>query len=375
MKELEKTSWVRTIDSIDSGLKVTTSIMYGLGNISENLTTEDTLGRMIRQQSYTALYSVLLVLLVPPQLFLSILTIVGLCTGRTFRKIKAQRNLMILMAGMGFVSSASELMFAIAEYLFVHRYKEAGVIFCHGASWFVHVNGTMRSCLLTALSVTVYIILKHGHKKIRSTPLYISLVGMLVVVLILGIPHLVPAAISYSTPLDGVICFTNASPAGYVGISLAIFLLGIPARFLSIGVIVAGVIFVKKHRTNITEHKELKVAMIKLTACLIILNVIVFAANLLLFTPNLLLVVSTDKISFVGLTISVIISGLISQSSSAIATPLAMMIVFKPLRKETKRVLFKICCRDIDKNSNEHRDTSTSTPYSASKDKPNSLSV
>jgi hypothetical protein len=118
LKELEKTSWVRTIDSIDSGLKVTTSIMYGLGNISENLTTEDTLGRMIRQQSYTALYSVLLVLLVPPQLFLSILTIAGLCTGKTFRKIKAQRNL-ILMAGMGFVSSVSELMLVIAEHIFL----------------------------------------------------------------------------------------------------------------------------------------------------------------------------------------------------------------------------------------------------------------
>ena len=230
--------------------------LHGLGNISENLTTEDTLGRMIRQQGYTALNSALLILLVPPQLFLSVFTIAGLCTGKTFRKIKPQRNLMILMAGMGFVSSMSEVMLAITEYLFVYGHKDAGVIFCHGASWFINLNGGMRTCLLTALSVTIYITLKQGHKKIKKTYLYISLVGMLMVVLILGIPHFVPAALNFSTPLDGAICFVNPSLAGYAVIGLA-FLVGMPVRCIMIGVIVASVVFVKKRNAMETEHKKI----------------------------------------------------------------------------------------------------------------------
>ena len=339
--------------------------LYGLGNISENLTTEDTLGRMIRQQSYTALNSALLVLLVPPQLFLSVFTIAGLCTGKTFRKIKAHRNLMILMVGMGFVSSVSEVMLAIAQYFFVYGHKDAGVIFCHGASWFINLNGGMRTCLLTALSVTVYIILKHGHKKIKKTHLYISLVGMLMVVFIFGIPHLVPAALNFSTPLDGAICFVNPSPAGYAIIGLA-YLVGMPVRCIMIGVIVASVIFVKKHNAMKTEHKELKIAMIKLAACLITLHVIVTIANNISFTPFIILIATSNQVNIQGVVISKMFSLFISQSSSAFATPLVMMIVFKPLQKETKKTLFKMCCRDIDKKSNEHRDRSTSTSHSAS---------
>ena len=340
--------------------------MYGLLNISENLTTEDTLGSALRQQGYTALYSALLVLLVPPQLFLSILTIAGLCTGKTFRKIKAQRNLMILMAGMGFVSSMSELMLAFAQFLFVHNYKDAGVIFCHGGGWLAFINGTMRLCLLTALSVTVYIVVKHGHEKINNTHLCISLVGMVIFVIILGVPYFIPTVLRFNEPLDGTICFNNPSLAGYVGFGIAIVLLDIPARFITIAVIIAGLVFVKKHRSFITEHKELKVAMIKLVTCLIILNFIVTAANYLLFTPVIFLVTSTDQTNVGDLGIPTIFSHFIGLSSPAIATPLVMMIVFKPLQKETKRVLFKMCCKDIDKNLNGHRDTSTSTPYSAS---------
>ena len=343
---------------------------YGLSNISENLTTEDTLGSALRQQGYTALYSVLLILLVPPQLFLSVLTIAGLCTGKTFRKIKAQRNLMILMAGMGFVSSVSELMLVIAEYLFVHGFKELGVIFCHGASWFINLSGGMRMFLLTALSVTVYIILKHGHKKIKSILFYISLVGMLMVVIILGIPHLVPAALNFSTPLDGAICFVNPSPAGYAVIGLNL-LVGIPVRCIMIGGVVASVVFVKRHHTTISEHKQLKMAMIKLAACLITLHVILTIANYIIFTPFIIILVAAkNQINVQGVGILTIFSHFISLSTSAIATPLAMMIVFKPLQKETKRMLFMMCCRDIDKKSNAHSNTSTSTPHSASKAKP-----
>ena len=234
------------------------------GNFSQNATTESPLASALRQQGYTALVSALLVLLVPPQLFLSILTIAGLCTGKAFRKIKAQRNLMISIAAMGFVSSATKVLYAIAEYLFVHSKKEAGVIFCHAAVLSYYFNTTMRAALIATLSVTVYITVKHGYKKIKSIYLYIALVILLVIVLLFGIQFALPFANSFNDPLDGVICSNKRSILGYIGLGLGIAMLYIPTHIATVGVTIATFVFAKKHYNLLTKSKELKVAMVKI---------------------------------------------------------------------------------------------------------------
>ena len=217
--------------------------MYESGNFSQNATTESPFASV---QGYTALVSILLVLLVPPQLFLSILTIAGLCTGKTFRKIKAQRNLMISIAAMGFVTSATEVLYAIAEYLFVYDKKEAGVIFCHAAILFYLFNLTMRAALLATLSVAVYITVKHGHEEIKGTYLYIAMVIILVVVLLFSILNALPFANSFSDPLEGVICSSKPSFLGYIGLVLDIAVVYIPARIVTAGVAIATLCLCKK---------------------------------------------------------------------------------------------------------------------------------
>ena len=342
--------------------------MYGVKNISENVTTESPMASVLGVQGYTALVSVLLVLLVPPQLFLSILTIAGLCTGRTFRKIKAQRNMMINIALMGFVSSATEVMLAISEYLYVHGKKEAGEIFCHAASWFFYFNASMRICLLASLSMTVYITVKYGPRKIKMMYVNIALVTIIAIIFILSFPHFVPTAISYHDPFDGVICFAHPSPLGYVGIGLAIFIVDIPAHVVSIGVVIATLVYARKHGNLVSEFKELKMALTKLTTCLIILNIVVTVANYLPFTPFIVLVTGHNQFDFATLVIVTEFSYYISQSTSAIVSPLVMIVIFKPLRKNTKKVLLKMCCRDSCKTENGMKSPTTSTPNTLSTD-------
>ena len=323
-------------------------------NFSQNATAENPIASVLGVQGYIALNSVLLVLLIPPQLFLSILTIAGLCTGKTFRKIKAQRILLISIAAMGFVSSATEVLLATAEYLFLKGKEEAGVIFCHATALSYFFNTTMRVALLASLSVTVHITVKYGPQKIKTTYLYIALAVILVVVILLGFPHTIPFANSFNEPLDGVICSNRPLTIGYIGLGLAVAMVHIPARTITIGVVIATLVFVKKHHTSLRlsiDFKELKMALVKLLSCLITLNIIVSIGNNITFIPFIINATrNTGIIDVTGLAITTEFSYIFSQSASAIGTPLLMMAVFKPLRKGTKKILLKLCCCKTEKN-------------------------
>ena len=271
-------------------------------NISGNM-SESSFASVLGVQGYTALVSALLALLVPPQLFLSILTIAGLCTGKTFRKIKVQRNLMIGIAAMGFVSSLTVLMFAVAEFLFLSHRKQAGVVICHAATLFYHINIASRNCLLATLSIIVFIVIKYGHQKIKILYLNIALVVVVLVVILLGLPYFFPSAVDNSFQIDGVICLPSPRPPGYVGIGLAVAITDIPTHIIAIGVVIASIVFVKKHGKSLAKEKRLKIAMVKFTGLLVILNIVVFVATYIALAPFLFLSSFQDHLGFKGLTI------------------------------------------------------------------------
>ena len=336
--------------------------MAEIGNISGNTSILLPFASVLGVEHYTALVSVLLVLLVPPQLFLSILTIAGLCTGKTFRKIKAQRNLMIGIAAMGFVSSMILLMYAIAEYLFLNHKKDTGVVFCHAATLFYHINSGMRNYLLASLSVIVLIIIRYGSEKIKINYLNIALFVMFAVVFLLGIQYFFPSAVNFSFQFDDVLCLPNPSPAGYAGIGLALALVDIPSRLVSIGVVIATVVFIKKY--SLIEDKKLKIAMAKFMVLLVILNVIVFIATYVALIPFLLLSNYQDQLDFKGLAIFRQLIDFILPSVPAVVTPLMMIAVFRPLRVAIKRLPpFQCVFDDKDKDDTEQ---TASTTISAS---------
>ena len=341
--------------------------MTEVGNISGNITvTELPFASVFGVQGYTAMMTVLLVLLVPPQLFLSIITIVGLCAGKEFRKIKAQRNIMIGIGATGFTSSMIVIMYAIGEYLFLNRHREAGVVFCHGGALFYHINASMRSILLASLSVTVFITIKHGHQKIKVTYLNIALVVMFVIVLLLGIVYFFPSAVDYSSQFDGVLCVANVRSGGYAAIGIAIVLLDIPPRIISIAVVIASLVFVKKQSNTLTGENRLKIAMLKFTVLLVILNIVVFVTNYVALIPFFLFATFQDQLDFTGLAIFRQIIDFILPSVPAVITPLMMMAVFKPLRTAIKTLLSSCCCGDTDHKKEESHLTSTNTPGTSS---------
>ena len=312
--------------------------MDEVGNISGNVTIAFPFASVFGVQEYTAMVTVLLVLLVSPQLFLSIITIAGLCAGKDFKKIKVQRNLMIAITAMGFISSITVVMLAIAEYLFLNHHKEAGVVFCHGSYLFRHIDYGLRDIFMVFFSFSVFIVIKHGQSKLRSIYINIALFILISIVLFLGIIYVVPWAISFSFPLDGVFCFPLISKGGLAGAILTLVLINIPERICSLGIVFAIIVFVKKHSTALAENEKLKRAIVKFVAMIVILNAIIVV--------GIILPIVISWIAAVDVATSVVFLHLLFfllPSTPAIAIPLMMIAVFKSLRVAIKTTFFTWC--------------------------------
>ena len=294
------------------------------------------LGSILGVQGYNALVSVLLVLLVPPQLFLSILTIAGLCTGKTFRKVTAQRNTMIAMAASGFISSLAVTFFAGAFYLYVNHHTQAGVVFCHGGALLSHINFGVRNLLLVTLSVTIYITIKYNLKKIKIQFLNLALALMLPYVTILGVVYFIPPAIDASEQFDGVLCRYKLSPGGYVGVILPVFFIDAPARIVSIAIIIATYRHIRS--TVVTSDKKIKISMLKFCVMLLVINLITWVCGWVGLVP-----VVFQQINRNALLVLTVYNSFPLNSILGIVTPLMMICVFRPLRESIKQLAAPLC--------------------------------
>ena len=320
-------------------------------NVSTNVTTS-----ILGVEGYYAVVSVLLATLVPAQLFLSVITIVGLCVGKEFKQFKLQRALMIAMVAMGFVSATSVVMYSIAEYLFLNRNTEAGAAFCHGGVLFRCVDYVLRDVLLVFFSVLVFIVIKYGRQKVKVAYFSIALLLLVSIILIVSIVFLFPSVLSYSIPIDGVVCRSRGSFASYASLLVLFTLTSIPLRVISVGIVIAILVFVKQHSNTLDENKKFKVAVLKFLAIVTIMNTLFIVQFILGLIPNL--VVRVNETAFV------VIAHLlyfILPTIPAIITPLLLMVVFKPLTAAIKTLLLPSCCKSSEFRKRELKSQRPST--------------
>ena len=313
--------------------------MDEIQNVSMNMTTNRTtvcmFASILGVEGYYAAVSVLLATLVPAQLFLSVITIVGLCAGKEFKQFKLQRALMIAMVAMGFVSSTSVVMYSIAEYLFLHHNTETGAAFCHGGVLFHLLDYMLRDVLLVFFSVLVFIVIKYGRQKIRVAYFSIALLLVVSLILLVSIVFLIPSVLNYTFPLDRVVCRGRASVAGLTSIAVLFTLTSIILCVISVGVVIAILVFVKQHSDTLDENKKFKVAILKFLAIVTIMNALLIVQFILEFVvpPPLARINETAFIVIAHLVYFVL------PNVSAMITPLLLMVVFKPLTAAIKTLL------------------------------------
>ena len=316
-------------------------------NVTMNTTTVSnppTFASILGVEGYYAVVSVLLATLVPAQLFLSVITIVGLCVGKEFKQFRLQRALMIAMVAMGFVSSTSVVMYSIAEYLFLNRNTEAGAAFCHGGLLFLCLDYVLRDVLLVFFSVLVFIVIKYGRQKVRVAYFSIALLLVVFLILIVSIVYLIPSVVDFSLPIDGAVCVGLLSVASYASLTVLFTLTSTPPRVISVGIVIAILVFVKQHSNTLEENKKFKIAILKFLAIVTIMNILLIVQLILQF-------VVPAHVRF-NETAFIVISHLVHfvlPSVPAIITPLLLMVVFKPLTAAIKTLLLPSCCENFQK--------------------------
>ena len=179
---------------------------------------------------------------------------------------------MLAMVAMGFVSAISVVMYSIAEYLFLNRNTEVGAVFCHGGVLFRCVDYVLRDVLLVFFSVLVFIVIKYGRQKVKVAYFSIALLLLVTPILIVSIVFLFPSVLSYSIPIDGVVCRSQGSFASYASLLVLFTLTSIPLRVISVGIVIATLVFVKQHSDTLDENKKFKVAVLKFLAIVTIMN-------------------------------------------------------------------------------------------------------
>ena len=320
-------------------------------NISTNMTMNTTtvsdpptFASILGVEGYYAVVSVVLATLVPLQLFLSVITIVGLCVGKEFKQFKLQRALMIAMVAMGFVSATSVVMSSISEYLFLNHNTEVGAAFCHGGLLFICLDYVLRDVLLVFFSVLVFIVIKYGRQKVRVAYFSIALLLVVAPILIVSIMFLFPSVLNYTLPLDGVVCYPRGSVAGFASLAVLLSLTSIPPRVISVGIVIATLVFVKQHSDTLDENRKFKIAVLKFLAIVTIMNALLIVKFILQFVlPPLVRVNETAYIVIAHLVY------LLLPNVPAIITPLLLMVVFKPLTAAIKTLLLPSCCGNCQK--------------------------
>ena len=296
-----------------------------------NSTTEDMLfASVLGVPGYFAVNAVAIALVCSLGGTLNAVILIALFCNRHLKKLTLQPILLnITVAGL--VTTAALVMLNISRMLaLVHRLEEA-VYTCRTFNALLHVSIGMRTLLLMTISVTVFITIKHGAKKIKSFPLFIALAIMWVIEIVSAVPYFT-AAYEIETFLDGVNCITELNSLSYGHIAVSMALGDMPARVIAVVMVICTVVHIKKN--TITEELTMKRAMIRFAVLLLLINFVTLFANALpaahfvlpdLITPTAYVILKAFTYIFLCIPV--------------VATPVLMMAIFKPVSKAVKEVV------------------------------------
>ena len=290
---------------------------------------------------------------------LNAIVIVALLFNRHLKKLATLRPILFNIAVAGLVTTAALAMLNISRMLALVHHLEEAEHACRMFNALLHISIGMRTLLLMTISVTVFITIKHGAKKIKVLPLCAALAIMWVIEIATAAPYFT-AAYRIGTFLDGVNCITELNSLSYAHIAVSLALGDMPSRILAVVMVICTVVHIRKN--TITEESTMKRAMIRFAVLLMLMNFVTLFANALpaahfvlpdLITPTAYVILKS--FTYVFLCIPVV------------ATPLLMMAIFKPVGKAVKEVATcKSCTVRVKVGKSRSETSSSQAPNSSS---------
>ena len=139
-------------------------------------------------------------------------------------------------------------------------------------------SGLIRSLTLSIYSVVVFLIIKKGYKKVKAWPVAVATVTVWIIIIIIAIPVVLKLAHVKPVFADGYILRTGLTSIGFILVISLIFLVEIPAKIVSITLLVAILVYVKKN--TITDGVQIKRSMIKFLVWFSIVNFLTTLLNI-----------------------------------------------------------------------------------------------
>lgn len=271
---------------------------------------------------------------------LNAVLLVALLCNRHLKKLATLQPILFNIAVAGLVTTAALAMLNVSRMLALVHLLEEATYACRTINALLHVSTGMRTLLLLTISVTIFITIKYGAKKIKVFPLCISLVIMWVIEIASAVPYFT-AVYDIETFLDGVNCITQLNSLSYGHVAVSIALGDMPSRIIAVVMVICTAVHIRKN--TITEETTMKRAMIRFAVLLLLMNFVTLFGIALpavhfvlpnLVTPTTYVILKTFTYIFLCIPV--------------IATPVLMMAIFKPVSKAVKEVVTcKSCVKRV----------------------------
>ena len=302
---------------------------------------------ILGHSGYFSLFCLSLVVICPVQLCLNCLVIAALTVNPVFKKMPSQRSVLATIAIVGLLTALALMFFSIAGLLLLSGHTTVGSGLCRFAQSIFHTAISMRNLTWATLSVSIFVVISYGVKKVKTIPVLLALAIMWIVSFTSAIPYFTPAY-DYGNLLDGVICLAELTPAAFIHLSICFFGMGFPSHAIVLIFVLTTIIYVKRNaRVNAFA---LESAMVKFASLLLIINFVTFAANFFGIVPFVL----RQSANLPLLVWFHLLSTYLLLSLPGILTPLLMVAAFRPMRETMKSIL---SCHFKQSNANAENDT------------------
>lgn len=290
---------------------------------------------------YLALNVLSLLVLCPLQLVLNSLVIAAVSISPQFKKMVAQRSVLLHLFTTGLVTSVALIVFSsVAVMLLAGVEKEIVVELCRIGQLFAYTGILARNILWLTFSIVFFMIIRYGHQKIKKNRLIAGLVVIWLVVALFAIPYLTPAY-TYTFVLDGVICLPRSTPptTSFVHLALSSFLFGIPTHFVLAFFTIATFIYIRNN--TITEDAHAKKATARFAGWILVVTFTTLLVNLIGAMPYALRSDATLEV-LVGLTL---FSRYFVLTLPAFLTPVFTLIIYRPIRRAFWQIISCACVK------------------------------
>ena len=306
--------------------------------LSINTSTEPStnLTSLFGPEYYVAVQIVPVLVFVVPMFVLFSITAIGVLLDRNLKiPLKAPITATLLA---GIVSGMSMSVFGLSHAAFALNLIDLSTQ--HGSTiataYLITVSGLQHSLSVLILSVVIYTIVRYGEKKLKVLTMVVVTVFLWSLPILLLLPMLFNVLWQEPIYVDVYYYIGKLSPAVNFFPSLIIVLVEVPAKVISLSIVIAVCVWTRK--SIVSNKKDILKAMTRFLLVMFILNL--FSTCLGLFSAVIPAVPNTSNQSGISFLVTNLFVHM-ALFAIIIPEPFLLMCLFKTIPQTLRNIIFR----------------------------------